>query len=79
MPQKLDLKKIITKLKNLARKKLYKLLHIVLEELTNAENIDRTDKIETLEYIVVLQTGKNAQLEATKISKKYKKIHLQIS
>ena len=76
MPQKLDLKKIITKLKNLARKKLYKLLHIVLEELTNAENIDRTDKIETLEYIVVLQTGKNAQLEATKISKKYKKIHL---
>lgn len=59
-------------------KKLYKVLHIALEEPTNAENIDRTDKIETLEDIVILQPGRNAQLAAKKISKKYKKIYLQI-
>ena len=54
------------------------MLHIALEEPTNAENIDRTDKIETLEDIVILQPGRNAQLAAKKISKKYKKIYLQI-
>ena len=54
------------------------MLHIALKEPTNAENIDRTDKIETLEDIVILQPGRNAQLAAKNISKKYKKIYLQI-
>ena len=42
--------------------------------MTNPEEVDRADTIETLENIAVLQTGKNAQLAAKKISEKYKKM-----
>ena len=46
----------------------------VLEEPTNAEDLDRIDTKETLEDIASLQPSKNAQLAAKKISKKYQKI-----
>ena len=42
--------------------------------MTNPEEIDREDTIETLENIAVLQPGKNAQLAAKKVSEKYKKM-----
>ena len=38
------------------------------------ENSDTTDTIETLEDIANLQPGKNAQLAAKKISKKYREM-----
>ena len=38
--------------------------------LTNAEDFDNTDFIETLEDIASLQPGKSAQLAAKKISEK---------
>ena len=38
------------------------------------ENSDTTDTIETLEDIANLQPGKNAQLAAKKISKKYQEM-----
>lgn len=46
----------------------------VLEEPTNAEDLDRIDTKETLEDIASLQPSKNAQLAAKKISEKDKKI-----
>lgn len=48
--------------------------NIVLEEPTNAEDINRTDTIETLEDDAILQAGKSTQLAAKKISKRYKKM-----
>ena len=48
--------------------------NIVLEEPTNAEDINRTDTIETLEDDAILQAGKSTQLAAKKISKKYKRM-----
>ena len=48
--------------------------NIVLEEPKNAEDIDRTDTIDTLEDIAILQPGKSAQLAGKKLSEKYKKI-----
>ena len=42
--------------------------------MTNPEEIDREDTIETLENIAVLQPGKNAQLAAKKVREKYKKM-----
>ena len=47
---------------------------MVLEDPSNAEDVDRIDTIESLENITSLQPGKNAQLAAKKISEKYKKI-----
>ena len=47
---------------------------MVLEDPSNAEDVDRIDTIESLENIASLQPGKNAQLAAKKISEKYKKI-----
>ena len=47
---------------------------ITLDKVTNPEEIDREDTIETLENIAVLQLGKNAQLAAKKVSEKYKNL-----
>ena len=44
----------------MARKTPYKVPNIVLEETSNAEDIDRVDTIETLDNIATLQPGKNA-------------------
>ena len=59
---------------NKYRKMLRNRPYNVLEEPTNAEDLDRTDTKETLEDIASLQPSKNAQLAAKKISKKYQKI-----
>ena len=58
----------------MARKTPYKVLNIVLEEPSNAKDIDRVDTIETLDDTTTLQPGKNAQLAAKKISQKYSKM-----
>ena len=57
----------------MARKRPYKVPNIVLEESSNTEELDRIEKIETLDDIATLQPGKNAQLAAKKISEKHKK------
>ena len=71
---KITAKNIIKKYRNLARKKPYKTPSISYTEPANAEEIDRTDTIETLEDIASLQPGKSAQLVVKKISEKYKKM-----
>ena len=58
----------------MARKTPCKVLNIVLEEPSNAKDIDRVDTIETLDDTTTLQPGKNAQLAAKKISEKYSKM-----
>ena len=63
----------------MARKTPYKVPNIVLEETSNAEDIDRVDAIETLDNIATLQPGKNAQLTAKKISEKYNKLREAIN
>ena len=50
----------------MARKRPYKVPDIVLEEPSNTEEIDKIDRIETLEDIATLQSGKKAQLVAKK-------------
>lgn len=59
---------------NKYRKMLRNRPYNVLEEPTNAEDLDRIDTKETLEDIASLQPSKNAQFAAKKISKKYQKI-----
>ena len=71
---KIAAKNIIKKYRNMARKTPYKVLNIVLEEPSNAEDIDRVDTIETLDDTATLQPGKKAQLAAKKISEKYNKM-----
>ena len=56
------------------RKTPYTTSTVNLTEPTNAENLNKKDMIGTLEKIASLQRGKNAQLAARKISKKYKKM-----
>ena len=71
---KITTKKIADKCRPQARKKPYTVASVVLEDATNAEDFDNTDTIETLEDITSLQPGKSAQLAATKINEKYKKM-----
>ena len=71
---KITAKNIIKKYRNMARKTPYKVLNIVPEEPSNAEDIDRVDTIETLDDTATLQPGKKAQLAAKKISEKYNKM-----
>ena len=73
---KITVKKIVDKYRKAARKRQYTVPNVVLEEPLNTEDIDRIDTIETLEDIAALQPGKNAQLAATKICKKYKKMRV---
>lgn len=58
----------------MTRKRPYTVPNISLDEPTNAEDVNRTDTIETLEDITTLQPGKSAQLAAKKISWKCKKL-----
>lgn len=71
---KITAKNIIEKYRNLDRKKPYKVSPLSILDLTNAEEIDRFDTIETLEDIASLQPGKSVQLAAKKISEKYQKM-----
>ena len=57
----------------MGRNRPYNIPNIVLEEPSNTEELDQIDAIETLDDVATLQPGKNAQLAAKKISKKYKK------
>ena len=66
-------KNITKEYRNIARKTPYKVPNVVLEEPSNAEDIDRVDTIEILDDIDTFQPVKNAQLAAKKISKKRKK------
>ena len=52
----------------MTRKRPYTVPNISLDEPTNAEDVNRTDTIETLEDITTLQPGKSTQLAAKKIS-----------
>ena len=71
---KITVKKIVGKYRKAATKRKYTVPNVVLEESLNTGDIDRIDTIETLED--ALQPGKNAQLAATKICKKYKKMRV---
>ena len=73
---KITVKKIVDKYRKAARKRQYTVPNVVLEEPFNTGDIDRIDTIETLEDIAALQPGKNAQLAATKICQKYKKMRV---
>ena len=69
-----DLKKsnLISKISSKKTKNRKKPYFAKMEEPAEVhENSDTTDTIETLEDIANLQPGKNAQLAAKKISKKY--------
>ena len=57
----------------MGRNRPYNIPNRVLEEPSNTEELDQIDAIETLDDVATLQPGKNAQLAAKKISKKYKK------
>ena len=57
----------------MGRNRPYNIPNIVLEEPSNTEELDQIDAIETIDDVTTLQPGKNAQLAAKKISKKYKK------
>ena len=57
----------------MGRNRPYNIPNIVLEEPSNTEELDQIDAIETIDDVATLQPGKNAQLAAKKISKKYKK------
>ena len=64
----------MNKYRKMLRNRPYNVLDIVLEESTNAKDLDRIDTKETLGDLASLQSSKNAQLAAKKISKKYQKI-----
>ena len=57
----------------MGRNRPYNIPNRVLEEPSNTEELDQIDAIETLDDVATLQPGKNAQLAAKKLSKKYKK------
>ena len=57
----------------MGRNRPYNIPNIVLEEPSNTEELHQIDAIETIDDVATLQPGKNAQLAAKKISKKYKK------
>ena len=57
----------------MGRNRPYNIPNIVLEEPSNTEELDQIDAIETIDDVATLQPGKNAQLAAKKLSKKYKK------
>ena len=63
---KITAKKIVDQYRKEARKRPYTVPSVVLEDLSNAESVDRIDTIETLENIASLHPGKNAQLAAKK-------------
>ena len=69
-------KNIVKKYRNMRNQKPYKRPHpaVVEAETDHDEISNREDTINTLDTIAELQPGKNAQIAAKKITKKYKKI-----
>ena len=57
MASKITAKNIVKKYRKMARKNPYTVPTITLDEVTNPEEIDRADTIETLENIAFIQLG----------------------